>query len=86
MSMDVMKDSRETIILKEECKNLNPKNHKEDKTKTFLMHNLKRFTDELRRAFRIQRNNHLFLQSQLEYLKNENLETANKVLCTLQVK
>ena len=28
----------------------------------------------------MQRNHHLFLQSQLEYLKSENLETASKVL------
>lgn len=88
MALEILKDSRETIILKEEIKSLLPKvadpSKKEDSDdfeKTFLFQNLKRFQEELRRASQIQRNHHLFLQSQLEYLKSENLETVNKVLC-----
>ena len=86
--MEIMKDSRETIILKEEIKTLMPKvadpskkDESDDFEKTFLFQNLKRFQEELRRAFQMQRNHHLFLQSQLGYLKSENLETVNKVLC-----
>jgi hypothetical protein len=87
MALNILKDKRETIILKEEVKNLMPKQKEgskkeesDDGTKTFLLQNLKRFQEELSRAFHMQRNHHLFLQSQLEYLKNENLETATKVL------
>ncbi len=88
MALEILKDSRETIILKEEIKSLLPKvadpskkGESDDFEKTFLFQNLKRFQEELRRASQIQRNHHLFLQSQLEFLKSENLETVNKVLC-----
>lgn len=88
MALEILKDKRDTIILKEEIKRLLPKNvdgnkkdEEDDSTKSFLFQNLKRFQEELRKAFQMQRNHHLFLQSQLEYLKAENLETASKVLC-----
>lgn len=87
MALEILRDKRESIILRQEVKNLMPKNSDgskkdegEDGTKMFLLQNLKRFQDELRRAFQMQRNHHMFLQSQLEYLKNENLETSTKVL------
>lgn len=87
--MEILKDKRETIILKEEIKNMLPKQSEngmkdsEDNTKTFLFQNLKRFYEELQRAFQMQKNHHSFLQSQLEFLKNENLETTSKTLCNI---
>ena len=88
MTLEILKDKRETIILKEELKHLLPKStdgskkdEGDDGTKAFLFQNLKRFQEELRRAFQMQRNHHLYLQSNLDFLKKENEQTALTVHC-----
>lgn len=58
----MLTDSRDVVILKNEAKALNPKNSTEDKTKSFIMHNLLRFVEELRRVYTQQKQQHGYLQ------------------------
>jgi hypothetical protein len=58
MALNILKDKRETIILKEEVKNLMPKQKEgskkeesDDGTKTFLLQNLKRVPRGAQQSF-----------------------------------
>jgi hypothetical protein len=85
----MLKDSRDIVVLKDETIALNPeKNGKDDKSKAFLLHNLERFVEELQRAYRLQKQTHVYLQQQIDYLKSENVDTTGKILsnfCFLKI-
>ena len=78
---EMLRDSRDIVVLKDEALSLHPdKNGKDDKTKAFLFHNLERFVEELQRAYKLQKQTHVYLQQQIDYLKTENVDTTGKIL------